>query len=99
VSSSWQPSQEEKKPQPQVFARGKFTFNKRFIETKFANFIGEAKGDAKNFTMELKTLKETIAVECIKEAGPVEVILETATTQISVPYADIQEIKLMPKPA
>jgi hypothetical protein len=99
VSASWQPSQEEKKPQPQVFSRGKFTLNKRFIETKFAGFIGEPKGDAKNFTMEIKTLKETLAVECIKQIGPTEAILETPNGQLTVPFADIQEIKLIPKPA
>jgi hypothetical protein len=90
-------SQEEKKPQPQVFSRGKFTFNKRFIETKFAGFIGEPKGDAKTFTMEIKTLKETIAVECIKQVGATEAILETPNGQVTVPFADIQEIKLNPK--
>lgn len=99
VSASWQPSQEEKKPQPQVFSRGRFTLNKRFIETKFAGFIGEPKGDAKNFTMELKTLKETIAVECIKQIGATEAILETPNGQVTVPFADIQEIKLNPKTA
>lgn len=99
VSASWQPSQEERKPQPQVFSRGKFTLNKRFIETKFANYIGEPKGDAKNFNMEIKTLKDTLAVECIKQTGPTEAILETAHGQITVNYGDIQEIKLIPKPA
>jgi len=98
VAASWQGSQEEKKPQPQVFSRGKFTLNKRFIETKFANFIGEPKGDAKNFTMEIKTLKETIAVECIKQVGPTDAILETPNGQVTLPFADIQEIKLTPKP-
>ena len=99
VSASWSSSAspEEKKPQPQVFSRGKFTLNKRFIETKFAGFIGEPKGDAKNFTMELKTLKETIAVECIKQLGATEAILETPNGQVTVPFADIQEIKLNPK--
>ncbi len=100
VAASWHPSQEEKKqPQPQVFSRGKFTLNKRFIETKFAGFIGEPKGDAKNFTMELKTLKDTLTVECIKQVGATEAILETSSGQITVPYGDIQEIKLIPKPA
>jgi hypothetical protein len=100
VSASWQGGQqEEKKAQPQIFSRGKFTLNKRFIETKFAGFIGEPKGDAKNFNMEIKTLKETIAVECIKQAGPAEAILETPNGQLTVPYADIQEVKLIPKPA
>ena len=99
VSASWQGQQEEKKPQPQVFSRGKFTLNKRFIETKFAGFIGEPKGDAKKFDMQIKTLKETIAVECIKQVGAAEAILETANGQVTAPFADIQEIKLIPKPA
>jgi hypothetical protein len=98
VSASWQPSQEEKKPQPQVFARGKFTLNKRFIETKFANFIGEPKGEAKNFTMELKTLKASIPVESIKQVAPTEMILETPTGQLTVPFADIMEFRLTPRP-
>lgn len=98
VSASWQPAQEERKPQPQVFARGKFTLNKRFIETKFANYIGEPKGDAKNFTMEVKTLKDAIPVECIKQVGQMEAILETPTGQLTVPFADIMEIKLTPRP-
>jgi hypothetical protein len=99
VSASWQPSQEEKKPkaQPQVFSRGKFTFNKRFIETKFANYIGDPKAEAKNFNMEIKTLKDTFAVECIKQIGPTEAILETPNGQTTVAFGDIQEIKLIPK--
>ena len=98
VAASWQPSQEEKKPQPQVFSRGTFTLNKRFIETKFAGFIGEPKGDALKFTMEIKTLKQIIAVESIKQVAANEAILETNTGQLTLPLADIQEIKLTPKP-
>jgi hypothetical protein len=98
-SASWQGSQEPKKPEPQVFARGKFTFNKRFMETKFGGFIGELKGDAKNFSMEIKTLKETIAVESIKQLGQNEAILETPNGQVTLPFADIQEVKLNPRPA
>jgi len=99
AEASWQAPQAEAKPQPQIFARGKFTFNKRFVETKFAGFIGEPKGDAKNFSMELKTLKETYAVECIKQANPSEAIFETSNGQVTVAYNDIQEIKLNPKSA
>jgi HAMP domain-containing protein len=99
VAASWQGSQEEKKPQPQIFSRGKFTLNKRFIETKFAGFIGEEKGDAKTFTMEVKTLKETFAVERIMQVGATEAIFETPNGQVTVPFADIQEIKLNPKTA
>jgi len=99
VSASWQPSQEEKKLQPQVFARGKFTLNKRFIETKFAHYLGEPKGDALNYTLELKSMKETLVVESIKQVTQTEMILETANGQLTVPFSDIMEIKLNPKPA
>jgi len=96
-TAPWQPSPEEKKPQPQVFARGKFTFNKRFIETKFAGFIGEPKGDAKTFAMEIRTSKKTIAVGRIMQVGATETILETPGGRVAVPFADIQEIKLNPR--
>lgn len=99
VSASWQASQEEKKPQPQVFSRGKFTFNKRFVETKFAGFIGEPKGDAKTFSMSIKTLKDTVSVECIKQTGATEAIVETPNGQMTIPYTDIQEVILTPRPA
>ncbi|HZI33262.1 MAG TPA: hypothetical protein VFF11_13055, partial [Candidatus Binatia bacterium] len=59
VDAAWK--QEEKKPEPQVYARGKFTFNKRFIETKFAGYIGSHKGDAAKFNMEVKTPKGQFA--------------------------------------
>jgi len=98
VAASWQGgATEEKKPQPQVFSRGKFTFNKRFVETKFSGFIGVPKGDALKFTMELKTLKDTLTVECIKQVGQSEVIVETPNGQTTVAMGDISEIKLNPK--
>lgn len=89
---------EEKKPEPQIFTRGKFTFNKRFVETKFADFIGVASGEALNFTMAVKTSKEQLTVERIMQVTPGEVIFETAPRgQVTVLLADIQEIKLNPK--
>jgi len=88
-----------RKPNAQVFARGKFTFNKRFVETKFAGFIGELKGDAKTFSMAIKTLKETVTVECIKQTGTTEAIVETPNGQITIAYTEIQEVILTPKTA
>lgn len=91
---------EEKRSEPQIFARGKFTFNKRFVETKFADFIGTTKGEANNFAMEVKTAKGVFAIERIMQVSPTEVIFETVTPgQITVLLTDIQEIKLNPKPA
>ena len=89
---------EEKKPEPQVFARGKFTLNKRFVETKFAGFIGQPKGDGLNFNMELKTAKEQYAVERILQVTATEVILDTVQRQqVKILLGDILEIKLIPK--
>ncbi len=90
---------EEKKLEPQIFARGKFTFNKRFVETKFAGYFGETKGDAKIYTLELRTTKATFTVERIMQISPTELILETTPPgQVTVLLADIQEVKLNPKP-
>ena len=97
--ASWKPQEEkEKKPEAQVYSRGKFTFNKRFLETRFAAFIGGAGGEqAKKFSMEVKTMKDVLAVEHIAQIGAAEVIFETPRGQVTVAMADIQEIKLNPK--
>ena len=98
VDASWKP--EEKKPEPQIFARGKFTFNKRFLETKFAAYIGTPKGDALKFSMELKTPNGQFAVERITMITATEAIFESSPGgQLTVPFSDIQEIKLTPKSA
>lgn len=96
VEASWR--KEEKPPEPQIFARGKFTFNKRFVETKFAGYLGAPKGEALKFTLELKTATAQHAVEHILQVAATEVMLETKRGQVTVPLADIQEIKLTPIP-
>ncbi len=103
VEASWKSEEEkpkEKKIEAQVYARGKFTFNKRFIETKFASYLGDGKsGDAAKYTMELKTLKDQLVVERIMQVAATEVILETTRGQVTVALGDISEIKLNPKTA
>lgn len=89
-----------KKPEVQVFSRGKFTFNKRFIETKFAGFVGVPKGDATKYTLQLRTSQQQLTVERIAQVGASEALLETRESgQVTVPFADIQEIQLIPIPA
>ena len=98
VEASWH--KEEKKPEPQIFARGKFTFNKRFVETKFAGFVGAPKGDALKFSMEVKTATQHLVVEHILQVAATDVMLETvASGQVTVALNDILEIKLIPKTA
>ena len=89
-----------KKLEPQIFPRGKFTFNKRFVETKFASFIGVPKGEALKYTMEVKTSKDQYVVDQIMQVSVADVLLDTAGKgQITVALSDIQEIKLNPKKA
>jgi len=98
VEASWR--QEEKKPEAQVFARGKFTFNKRFVETKFAGYLGAPLGDALKFSMSVKTSSAQFDVERIMQVAASDVIFETVQSgQVTVPLADILEIKLTPKTA
>jgi hypothetical protein len=98
TEASWKT--DEKKVEPQIFARGKFTFNKRFIETKFAGYLGTLKGDALKFSMELKSPKGVFHVERITMVAAAELVFEaTGSGPVTVPFAEIQEIKLTPKAA
>ena len=98
--ASWKHA-EQKKAEPQIFARGKFTFNKRFMETKFADFMGAAHGaQAKAFSMSLKTSKEEFAVERIASVAVAELVLEVPQRgAVTVQLTDIQEVRLTPKAA
>ncbi len=98
--ASWK-NAEQKKAEPQIFARGKFTFNKRFVETKFADFMGAAHGaQAKAFSMSLKTSKEEFAVERITSVAVAELVFEVPQRgPVTVQLTDIQEVKLTPKAA
>ncbi len=97
ADASWK--KQEKKVEPQIFARGKFTFNKRFLETKFAGFVGEPGGEALKFNMSAKTNAAQFAVERIAQIGAAEIIFETPNGQVTVPFTDLQEITLNPKNA
>jgi hypothetical protein len=97
VDASW--NQAEKPPEAQIFPRGRFTFNKRFVETKFAGFIGTPMGDALKFDMTVKTAQADFMVERIAQVNQNEAIFETDNGQVSVALADIQEIQLNPKTA
>ena len=100
AQSSWK-QEETKKVEPQIFPRGKFTFNRRFIETKFAAFMGAAQGEAaQQFTMEVTTVKDRLAVVRITQVAAEAMVMDAVQRgSVSVPFADIQEIKLNPKTA
>lgn len=88
----------------QVFQRGQFTFNRRFIESKFAGYMGETRSGAEaDTTLIVKTAGSRLVVERIKRIAAsemqVEVALGEVRQEVTVPFADIQEIQLKPKAA
>jgi hypothetical protein len=103
TTGSWQvPSTD--KPAGQVFQRGQFTFNRRFFETKFAGFLGEARSAAdQNNMLIVKSTAGQFIVERITRIAASDVHLEITLgevrQEVMVPFADIQEIQLKPKDA
>ena len=85
-------------PEPQVFKRGQFTFNRRFIETKFASFFGVARREAdKEMILVIKAGRSTLAATRISRMAANEMFVETTNGEVQVAFADIQEITLKHK--
>ena len=86
-------------PPTQVFQRGQYTFNRRFIETKFSGFFGLVRRDAdKDLLLVLKTARgEFIAHRITRIAANdmhVEIRKGAASSEASIPFGEIQEIQL-----
>jgi len=85
-------------PEPQVFKRGQFTFNRRFIETKFASFFGIARREAdKEMVLIIKAGRHTVTATRISRIAANDLHVETANGEVQVSFADIQEITLKHK--
>lgn len=88
-------------PKDEIFPRGKFTFNKRFFETRFADFFGPIRrGEQKFGFMVIKTSKATIVADRITRVTPTEVHFNVAkggTGEVGVSFADLQEVRLTVK--
>lgn len=88
----------------QTFKRGQFTFNRRFIETKFAGFMAAVRSEAdQKLEFTAKTPTGSLVVQRILRIGQGEVYFEVLqdgqTQEIPVAFADIQELTLKPKTA
>ena len=86
-------------PQTQVFKRGQFTFNRRFIETKFSGFFGVIRRDAeKDMVLVIKSARgEHTATRSSRITGNemhVEVRKGAASQEIQIPFTEIQEMQL-----
>jgi hypothetical protein len=91
-------------PETQVFQRGQFTFNRRFIETKFSSFFGITRhGADKEMLLLVKTPRGQYKVERITRIAAndvhFEVLSGAARQEVMVPFGEIQEIQLKHKNA
>lgn len=91
-------------PPTQAFQRGQFTFNRRFLETKFPGFFAVVRREAeKDLLLLIKSARGEFTVNRITRIAAndlhVEVRKGTATSEIQIPFAEIQEIKLKHKDA
>jgi len=91
-------------PQTQLFERGKFTFNRRFFETKFAGFFGLVRRDAeKDMVLVFKSPRGEFIANRITRITANELHLEvrkgSSTQETSISFAEIQEIRLKHKDA
>lgn len=91
-------------PKTQVFQRGQFTFNRRFLETKFAGFFGLVRRDPeKDMVLVFKTGRGEIVANRITRITANDLHLEVrkgaATQEVTVTFPEIQEIQLKHKDA
>lgn len=88
-----------KLPQTQVFKRGQFTFNRRFIETKFSAFFGAIRrGDDKDLVLVVKSMRGEYVATRISRIAANDMHLDVhkggASQEVQIPFVEIQEIQL-----
>jgi hypothetical protein len=91
-------------PATQTFQRGQFTFNRRFIETKFGGFFGVVRhGADKDMVLVVKATRGQYLCNRITRIAAndfhVEVHHGHASEEIMIPFQEIKEIQLKHKDA
>jgi len=91
-------------PPTQTFQRGKFTFNRRFFETKFPGFFGLVRRDPeKDMVLVFKSARgEYVANRITRIAANdlhIEVRKGAASQEVVINYTEIQEVQLKHKDA
>jgi len=89
-------------PAPTIFQRGQYTFNRRFLETKFAGFFPVVRRDAeKDMVLLIKAARGQYIAERISRIAANDMHLQVrrghATEEVMVPFQEIQEIRLQHK--
>lgn len=88
----------------QVFKRGQFTFNRRFIETKFSGFFGMVRRDAeKNLELVIKSARGEFIVNRISRIAANDLHADVhrggASQEVQIPFSEILEIQIKPREA
>lgn len=89
-------------PEPQVFKRGQFTFNRRFIETKFSGYFGLIRRETeKNQVLLIKSARGEFIVTRITRIASndlhVDVHRGNASQEVQIPFSEILEIQIKPR--
>ena len=88
----------------QTFKRGQFTFNRRFIETKFSGFFGMVRRDAeKNLVLVIKSARGEFIVTRISRIATNDLHADVhrggASQEVQIPFSEILEIQIKPRDA
>jgi len=91
-------------PATTTFQRGQFTFNRRFIETKFSGFFGVVRRDAdRDMVLVIKSARGEYIGQRVSRIAANDLHLQVqrghATEEVMIPFQDIQEIQLKHKNA
>lgn len=91
-------------PETITYQRGQFTFNRRFFETKFPGFFGVVRRDAeKDMVLVIKSARGEYVGQRISRIAANDLHLQVqrgpATEEITIPFQEIQEIRLKHKDA
>ena len=89
-------------PEPIVFQRGEFSFNRRFFETKFTGFFRVIPTEAeKDLVLVIKASRGEFVGNRISRITPNEVYLQVVNNNISaeemIPFAEIAEVQVRHK--
>ena len=89
-------------PQPVVYPRGQFTFNRRFFETKFAGFLKMVPGEAeRDKIIHIKSARGEYTGQRLSKIEPNELFLQIrkgpATEDVMIPFSEIYEVTVKHK--
>jgi hypothetical protein len=91
-------------PPTKTFARGQFTFNRRFFETQMPGFFAMARPEAdREMVLSVKSARGTYVAQRISRISPNEMYITVlkghASEDISIPFLEIQEVQIKHKDA